>query len=58
MSPSPAMSGGLIPKRITSRSERKSDEPPQITIEGRYAIPTSNGVYSSTSCRYSADMKK
>ena len=52
------MSGGLIPKRITSRSERSSEEPPQTTIDGRYARPTSSGVYPSTSCRYSADMKK
>ena len=36
--PEPRDSGGLIPNRITSRSDRRSDEPPQITIEGRYAI--------------------
>ena len=47
----PVSSGGLIPKRITSRSESRSEDAPQMIVPGRYARPTSSGVYSSTSCR-------
>ena len=44
ISTSPPTSGGLIPKRITSRSERKSDDAPQRIVIGKYARPTSSGV--------------
>ena len=58
MSESPTTSGILIPNRITSRSERKSDEPPQITHRGQVREPDlERACSSSTCCRYSAEMK-
>jgi hypothetical protein len=44
MSERPARSGGLMPKRITSLSDSAKEAVPQITVDGRYARPTSSGV--------------
>jgi len=47
----PVTSGGLIPKRMTSRAERPSESAPMIRLAGRKARPTSSGLYPSTSWR-------
>ncbi|MNT07314.1 hypothetical protein D3C72_1420140 [compost metagenome] len=54
---SPAASGLRMPKRITILAERPSENTAMITLAGRKASPICIGVYCSTSCMYSAEMK-
>ena len=43
-SDSPAASGGLKPKRITSFAERPTERTPMIRLAGRKARPTCSGL--------------
>ena len=40
----PTTSGGLMPKRMTRRSDRAIDSKPMMSVVGRKASPTSSGL--------------